>query len=132
MQAGSLVLKYNFKRNGFATLSFNYLSDQYLEPNPLRRVPQAVADLDPASTQFNKIINQEKLPEAFYINLFLYKGFKLFNQDFGLTCSINNLLNRQNLISGGFEQYRFDYAEKIPISFLQNIIICRGLTISVD
>lgn len=127
MQAGSLVLKYNFKRNGFATLSFNYLSDQYLEPNPLRRVPQAVADLDPASTQFNKIINQEKLPEAFYINLFLYKGFKLLNQDFGLTCSINNLLNRQNLISGGFEQYRFDYAEKNPDKFPSKYYYLQGI-----
>lgn len=127
MQAGSIVLKYNFKRNGFATLSFNYLTDQYLEPNPLRRIPQAVADLDPNSIQFNKIINQEKLPEAFYVNLFLYKGFKLFSQDFGLTCSINNILNQKDLISGGFEQYRFDYVDKNPDKFPSKYYYLQGI-----
>lgn len=127
MQAGSIVLKYNFKRNGFATLSFNYLSDQYLEPNPLRRIPQAVADLDPTGDQFNKIINQEKLPSAFYVNLFLYKGFKLFNEDFGLTCSINNVLNREGLISGGFEQYRFDYVDKNPDKFPSKYYYLQGI-----
>ncbi len=127
MQAASVVLKYNFKRNGFVTLSLNALTDQYLEPNPLRRIPQAIADINPESNLYKQIINQEKLPDVFYLNLFLYKGFKLFKQDFSITCSVNNLLNQKDIISGGFEQYRFDYAEKNPDKFPSKYYYLQGI-----
>ncbi len=110
--AANLGIRYDLKSRGFLILNANYLDRQYLEPNPLRRIPQAVNDLDPAEPLYQKIINQEKLPHIVYLNLFAYKPFKLFKQDFTASLSVNNLLNSRDLISNGFEQFRFDYTNR--------------------
>ncbi|MFN8329992.1 MAG: hypothetical protein U0T81_02040 [Saprospiraceae bacterium] len=39
-------LKYAYSRNGFATVTLNYLDDAYVEINPLRRIPEAVDGVD--------------------------------------------------------------------------------------
>ena len=133
-QAFSGSIKYNFKKSGFAELSFNYLDRQYLEPNPLRRVETAVEDIDRDSELFRKIIDQEKLPAAFYVNAFIYKSYKVGKHNLGISLSVNNLLNAENVISGGFEQYRFDYENKNPDKFpskyyyLQDINFYLGIT----
>ncbi|MGB3083868.1 MAG: hypothetical protein WBB21_04080 [Saprospiraceae bacterium] len=126
LQAACLNLKYDFKRNGFAVLSANFVSDQYLEPNPLRRIPQAVKELDPESDQFNKIINQEKLPSVVYLNAFVYKSFEIFKERFAISLSVNNVLNKKGIVSGGFEQYRFDYQDKNPDKFPSKYYYLQG------
>ncbi len=126
-QALSAAIKYSFKQNGFVELSVNHLDQIYLEPNPLRRIEAAVEDVDRESELFKRIINQEKLPEAFYLNLYLYKGFRINKQHLGISFGVNNLLNVKNLISGGFEQFRFDYENKDPDKFPSKYYYFQGI-----
>lgn len=115
--AGSLAIKYDLFRNGFFILSANYLSSQYLEYNPLRRIPEAVSELDKNAAVYHRILDPEKLPSAVFLNLFAFKAFKLFDQSFIASFSVVNLLNNQDIINGGFEQFRFDYTTKNPDTF---------------
>lgn len=136
-QAFSGSIKYNFKSNGFAELSFNYLDKQYLDVNPLRRTSAAVEDIERDSELFHKIIDQEKLPAAFYVNAFVYKSYRIGKLNLGVSLSINNLLNAENILSGGFEQYRFDFAAKNPEKFpskyyyLQDLSFYLGLNLKL-
>lgn len=126
-QAAHVGLKYNFRKSGFVILSTNALDRYYIEPNPLRRIPEAVRDIDPGSPQFTSIISQEKLPSAFYLNLFMYKPLNWFGQKWFLAFSINNLLNTKDLRSGGFEQFRFDYETKDPSVFPSKYYYLQGI-----
>ncbi|HEX5625649.1 MAG TPA: hypothetical protein VFX48_06525, partial [Saprospiraceae bacterium] len=127
-QAASFSLTYNFRKSGFAVLSFaNVLSDQYLEPNPLRRISEAVRDVDPASARFRGIIDQQKLPSAYFVNAFVYKGFRIFKQNLSMSLSVNNLLNKKDILSGGFEQYRFDYETRDPSKFPPKYYYLQGI-----
>ena len=101
----------------------------------MRRIEAAVEDIDRDSELFRKIIDQQKLPAAFYVNAFIYKSYKVGKHSLGVSLSVNNLLNAENIISGGFEQYRFDYEAKNPDKFpskyyyLQDINFYLGVTL---
>ncbi len=110
--AVALGLKYNFKRNGFAELSVNYMDDMYIEANPLRRTEANTAFLLREDPLFRKIIDQQKLDAAVIVNAFVFKGFEIAKQHFTLSVGVNNLLNRKDIVSGGFEQMRFDFETK--------------------
>lgn len=116
-QALSLGLRIELPGGGFATLTGNYLNKHFIELNPLRRIPEAVGELDPDSELFSNIIAQEELPQALYLNLFAIKYFRWLGQSFSASLSVNNLLDRRGLKSGGFEQYRFDYETRDPRTF---------------
>ncbi len=118
--AYSATLKYEGKQYWFANLSFNYFDDIWIDFNPNRRTDAAVS-LDErgidrvaqGSKLWNDIIFQEKAPSGYTLDFFAGKSFKLGSNYFlNLTASVNNILDNQNLIIGGFEQGRFDFDEK--------------------
>ncbi len=131
-------VKYSFTKSAFATLSINYLARSFVEINPLRRISEAVDGIEPNSQLFSKIINQEKLPSALLLNAVIFKNFNIFNKFTSVSLNINNLLNREDLISGGFEQSRFDYTskdvEKFPNKYfhLQGINFFFNINISLN
>ncbi|MFN8281053.1 MAG: hypothetical protein U0V49_12315 [Saprospiraceae bacterium] len=120
-------LKYAYSRNGFATVTLNYLDDAYVEINPLRRIPEAVDGVDRNSSLFRQINDQEKLPSALLINASVFKGFYIYKKYVSLSLNVNNLLNKKNLYSGGFEQSRFDYTDKNPDKFPNKYFHIQGI-----
>ncbi|MBK9107851.1 MAG: hypothetical protein IPM92_05575 [Saprospiraceae bacterium] len=126
-KAASLGIFCDLPKSGFVVLTANYLSDQYLELNPLRRIPQAVDEIDRNSQQFAEILAQEKFPSVFYLNLFAFKPFKLFKKNFTASMSVQNILNSQDYRSGGFEQFRFDYDTKNPKTFPSKYYYFQGI-----
>ncbi|NOT36086.1 MAG: TonB-dependent receptor [Saprospiraceae bacterium] len=110
--AASLGLKYEFVRYGSLRLTANYLADNYVEINPLRRIPEAVDGVERNSTALSDIINQEKLKNAIVINASAFKSWKVKKSYISISLNVGNLLNNKDLLSGGFEQSRFDYDEK--------------------
>ncbi|HRO41778.1 MAG TPA: TonB-dependent receptor [Flavipsychrobacter sp.] len=116
--AYSLGFKYSSKQYWFGTLSFNYFDRNYVDVNPDRRTANTVSALTPGSSEWHTILDQEKLPNFFTIDLFVYKSlllsrtFKFLpkNTFLYLSLGVNNLLDNQNIRTGGFEQLRFDNA----------------------
>ena len=87
-------LKYAYSRNGFATVTLNYLDDAYVEINPLRRIPEAVDGVDRNSSLFRQINDQEKIPSALLLNASVFKGFYIYKKYVSLSLNVNNLLNK--------------------------------------
>ena len=115
-QAYSLGIKYNSPKFWWVELNGNYFDDIYLDFHPARRVASAIGNLD-ATTPYgadkiDQITRQEKLLAQFTVNLSGGKSWKIGDKYLRLYAQINNILNNQEFITGGYEQMRFDYAEQ--------------------
>jgi hypothetical protein len=122
--AYSLGVNYRSPRYWYANLNFNYFDRNYLDVAPNRRTINAIGLTEPESQKWHDILDQEKLPSFFTVDLFFGKSFKLNkiiksmpnNAFLYLNVGVNNLLDNQNIKTGGFEQLRFDYtdSDKFP------------------
>lgn len=128
--AYSLGLNYRSKKYWYVDLNFNYMDRNYLAPAADRRSEQAVDLVTPGSDKWHNILDQEKAPAFYTVNLFFGKSFKLSNivkkipgsTFLYLNVSVNNLLNNRNIVTGGFEQLRYSYdlnsgADKFPSKY---------------
>lgn len=109
--AASIGISYNSPNYWFINLNANYYDHIYMNVNPDRRRSTALVGVEPGSELWNNIIHQEKAPAAMTLDLFGGKSFKFGDHFLYLNVGVNNLLNNKNIITGGFEQFRFDYAE---------------------
>jgi hypothetical protein len=106
--AASAGVKYSGKKFWFAGANFNYYANIYLEPNPDRRTEEALANFVTTDPQWNQNIRQEKLSNAYIIDFYAGKSWKIKQYFLNLNISVNNLLNNKTFATGGFEQLRFD------------------------
>ena len=114
--AVSLGAKYYSPKYWFAGVSWNYYDDAYLTMFPGRRTVEAVEGLDIDSPLWNETLDQEKLPDNFTFDLFVGKSWKIDKYYISVNLSVNNLLNNKDIISNGYEQYRFtsEDVDKFP------------------
>ena len=99
-QAYTIGLDYRSPKFWFLNVNFNYFDKMYLSYNPIRRTAAAVSGVPEGSDKWHQIVDQTKLKnlkKATYI---------VFN------VGVNNILNNRSIASGGFEQLRYDFAEK--------------------
>lgn len=113
-QAYTLGLKYNSPKYWFINLNFNYFNEIYLDFNPTRRTEDAVLGLVKSENTalWEDILFQERVPANYTADLFGGKSWKIGSRFIYLTVGINNLLNNQNFVIGGYEQNRFDFENK--------------------
>ena len=113
-----------------AYINFNYFDNLWIEYNPIRRTAEAVDLVEEGSDLWHDIIDQEKADGGFTMDASVYKSFRLnwFDEPMYLAFSFNvtNVLNKQDLISGGYEQYRFDFLEKDVDRFPPRYYYFRG------
>jgi hypothetical protein len=115
-EAYSLGASYRSPKFWFLTLTGNYFRESFLSINPLRRTWNALQYVAPKSDAYNKIFNQTEFDQQFTLDFFggyswkLPKQFELNRKPTFLVFNlgINNLLNNKDIITGGFEQLRFD------------------------
>ena len=95
------------------SVNANYFNHTYMDFNPDRRTEFATDVVEYNSETWNAIIDQERAPDAFTLDMFASKSFR-FNRKYSLyiTAGVNNILNKTDFITGGYEQLRFDYEEK--------------------
>ncbi len=122
----------------YMNLSASYFREHWLAYNPLRRTYQAMENIPEGSEQWHRMILQEKLPEQYTVNFSLGGSARLRWMDRKhpptLLChiSINNLLNRKGMISGGYEQLRFDMDTKNADKFPPRYFYAMGMNFSVN
>lgn len=115
-EAYSLGLTYRSPKFWFISVTGNYYRQAYLSFSPIRRTEQAVSGLPEGDKLREEILAQQKLDDQFMLNFFggwsykLPKRFNIQNKSTFLVFNlgVNNLLNNQKAITGGFEQLRFD------------------------
>lgn len=104
-------LEYRSPKFWSASVTVNYFNRTYIDVTPERRREDIVFGEEIGSDKYNEITYQEKAPDAFTVDLFANKSFKIDDGVFfSLTGGVTNLLNAA-LIQGGYEQLRYDKAE---------------------
>jgi hypothetical protein len=102
--------KFNSTKSWFAGVYFNYFDEIYIEPNPDRRTNEAVTKYQQNEKELaSEIVTQEKLPSYFVLNANCGKSFRLKKKrTLSFNVSVSNMLNNKNIITGGYEQLRWD------------------------
>ncbi|HTA61381.1 MAG TPA: hypothetical protein VK835_02950 [Bacteroidia bacterium] len=112
--AGSIGVRYSSKKYWYAGIYLNYFANNYVTLNPDRRTAEALSkyiynfSTNVGDPQVHKIIDQEKLPDAYTVDFMAGKSFR-FKGKYGLSVNlmINNLTN--NMFKNyGMEQLRHD------------------------
>ena len=134
----SLCIAYQLSGSFYLDLSGSYFRQQWLEFNPLRRTYAALEGVTQGGDQWNRIIEQTLLPDQYMVDLSGGSSvrLKLFRSKIKkillFNISINNILNDQNIISGGYEQLRFDTDKKNVDKFPPKFFYGMGLNFSMN
>jgi len=119
-QAYTIGLDYRSPKFWFLNVNFNYFDKMYLSYNPVRRTASAVSGVPEGSALWHQILDQTQLESQYTLDAFAGYSW-LMNRRFHslkkrtflvFNVGVNNILNNRNIVSGGFEQLRFDFAEK--------------------
>ncbi|MCG8411562.1 MAG: hypothetical protein MI739_09790, partial [Bacteroidales bacterium] len=109
-QAYSFGVKYNSPKFWWIEANANYFDKIYLDFSPARRIESYVTALDVSPYGPNRarfITEQEKLTGQFMVNISGGKSWKIGDYYLRLHAQINNLLDNQEFITGGYEQGQF-------------------------
>ncbi len=117
-EAYSLGATYRSPKFWFVSLTGNYFDQDYLSFNPLRRTYDAlqfeIANKDGAN--YHEIFDQTKFDPAYTVDFFagwswkVPRAFEVNHKSTFLVfnAGVNNLLNKKNIVTGGYEQLRYD------------------------
>ncbi len=116
MEAYSFAINYRSPKFWFVSLTGNYFDKSYLSMNPLRRTWDALQYVQKGSDAYNEIFNQTQFDAQYTVDFFggyswkLPKDFEVNKKSTFLVFNvgINNLLNNKDIVTGGFEQLRYD------------------------
>ena len=131
--AYSLSVKYTNPHYWFVSLSANFYQNNYLGFNPARRTVEAISNesgsdhVEEGSDLWHQIIDQEKLPNAFTLDLFARKTMRVKGHYMYLNVGINNILNNTDFATGGYEQRRFDYQNRDVDKFQPKYFYAYGI-----
>lgn len=134
-EAYTIGLDYRSPQFWFLNVNFNYFDKMYLDFNPIRRTSAAVGGVDPSSELWGRIVNQTRLSSQYTLDAFAGYSW-LMNRKFRslkkrhflvFNLGVNNILNNQNIVSGGFEQLRFDFGEKNVNKFPERRFFAYGI-----
>ena len=120
-EAYSFSVSYRSPKFWFISLTGNYFDQMWLDFNPVRRTALATENLDNKSELFHDVIKQQQLDAQYTIDAFAGYSWKIPHAYIGsgfhkkplylsVYAGVNNILNNQDIISGGYEQLRFDYS----------------------
>ena len=110
-QAYSVGMQYNDPAYWRLSVTGNYFSHAYLQPNPLKRTQSFLLDAAGLPIQgydvslYQFLLKQERFPAFFVLNASLGKSWKLKQNYFGFFATFENLLDA-TYKTGGFEQGR--------------------------
>lgn len=103
--ASSLGLNYKTEDYWFFGVDLGYYDKSYLSMNPLVRTDYAIQNL--TDEEAVAMRQQEKLGSALLLNADIGKSWYINRKyNIGFSLQAKNLLNRQNIKTGGFEQLR--------------------------
>lgn len=117
--AANVGFKYSSAKFWFGGFNVNYYDEIWLDANPDRRTSEALEGYLTTDPQWNDIIDQTKLDAAYTVDVFAGKSFKIGSYYLLIMFNASNVLNNTDIITGGFEQLRYDSKDidKFPPKF---------------
>ncbi len=135
-QAYSIGFTYRSPSSLLLSISGNYLCNYWLSFNPMRRTYDASRNLS-AGNDLTGLTNPEKLTDVFVTDISAAYSFRLKKTSKGayqfvqLFFGANNVLN-QPLITGGYEQLRFDFDNASSQKFPNKYFYSQGANYSLS
>ena len=119
-EAYTVGLNYRSRKYWYVNVNYNYFDQMWLDFNPVRRTAAAVNGVNPTSAKWNEILDQTRLKSQHTLDVFAGYSWLMNNRLKGLhkrtfllfNLGVNNILDNKEIVSGGYEQLRFDFAEK--------------------
>jgi hypothetical protein len=138
-EAYSLGFTYRSPKFWFISLTGNYFNKMWLDFNPLRRTSTATNGVDAKSTLWHNIIDQIQMAPQHTVDFFGGYSWRLpktwgFKKPayFVVNAGVNNVLNNKDIITGGYEQLRFDFEEKSIDKFPPKFFYAYGLNYFIN
>ena len=109
---GTFGVRY-FVNYWFLGANVNGFARNYIEVAPLRRLSSNYASVNPYNPEqmeaYRTLTTQERFPAAYTVDISVGKIFYLpGRQSVNFNLSVNNLLNKKDICTGGYEQGRSD------------------------
>lgn len=97
----ALGVEYNSSRFWWAGLTGSYYDNIWLDFNPVTRTKDE-------SGYYPYWDYQKKAEPGFLLDLFVGKSWRFDDLYVSLNANVSNILNNRTLVTGGYEQYRYD------------------------
>lgn len=108
--AASIGLNYRHPKYWFFNANLNYFGNIYMDFNPARRTTGAIANLGEGDPNIETITAQEKTSDQMTLDLSIGKSIQIDYKYFiNINLSVSNVLDNKELITGGYEQLRYDF-----------------------
>lgn len=139
-EAYGTEIHYQSGSGWYGSISASLFRQQWLQFNPFRRTEAALQGVSNDAAIRERILEQTLLPDQFLLDFSGGSSFNLGSPSgkqhtsgkiLSLFVSVRNLLNKRDLITGGFEQLRFDINEKNPEKFPPKFFFGQGINYSV-
>lgn len=104
----STGVRYNSPKYWFVGLTANYFDNAYLEPNPDNHTAEAMRRYSEGDIRIEKVLEQTKLDAGYTLDFFGGKSWRIKGNTLALNLSVNNILNRKDMVIWGYEQLRTD------------------------
>nr|WP_320058086.1 TonB-dependent receptor [uncultured Bacteroides sp.] len=104
--AANIGLSYRGRNNVYASIDMNYYNNMYLSMSPLYRT-DAVLSPGMTTEEIHSLRDQEKFKSAHVLNASIGKNW-FINRIYtlGFSLDVDNILNNQDIKTGGYEQVR--------------------------
>jgi hypothetical protein len=130
-EAYTVGLTYRSKQYWTLYLNVSRFAEHWINFNPIRRTGAGVDLVEYGSDQWKSILQQEKTDPGYTVDLSFYKSWLVnWPEDratFAINIGVSNILDNQDYINNGYEQYRYDFAEKDIHTFPSRYSYMQGL-----
>lgn len=133
--AYSVGLNYRTSNYWFFSVNFSYFDKIYINPTPVRRVVEAVENVEVDSEQWVATLSQERMKGQFVMDASIGKSIRLDKvfkkmknrQYLNFNLNVGNITNNTKFVTGGYEQSRFKYDTKNLNEFQNKYYYAYGL-----
>ena len=135
-QIYSLAINYNISQ-WFFELNGTYFADGYVDLAPTRHeeMPglwRLVTSEEEYIAKQKEIAHQDKLKNAFVMNLSIGKVLYTKFGSVNFNLALNNLLNNRKIQTGGFQESKFDYTDYTTTKFPNRYWYAQGIYVSFN
>ncbi|MDE6218374.1 MAG: carboxypeptidase regulatory-like domain-containing protein [Muribaculaceae bacterium] len=133
-QAYCLALNWAAPKQWFFEINANYFCDGYVDLAPTRheQMPglwKFCTSEEEYNQRMAEITHQDKLKDAFVMNLSIGKLIYTHFGALNFNLSVNNLLNNRNIQTGGFQESKFDYTNYTTTKFPNRYWYAQGIRV---
>ncbi|MDD2961144.1 MAG: TonB-dependent receptor [Muribaculaceae bacterium] len=137
-QAYNVGIDYAAPNNWFFNINASWMGDAYVDISPVRH--EAMPNLwkicesqEQLEAVTSAITTQERLNDAFVLNLSIGKLIYLNRKtSMNLNLNIDNLLDNRKIMTGGYQQGRFDYTNFSTSKYPNKYYYAQGIKVFVN